>query len=238
MEELIRVKSGIQGLDELLSGGFPPSSTILVTGSAGTGKTTICLNYLVQGALTYNEPGLYISLEEDPDRIIWNAKTSFSWPIEDLVKKKLLKFVRTEVYDFDKLRMLIEDEVDSIGAKRIVIDPTTVLSLYFERPLEIRRGILDLDKMLKKIGCTSFLTSEVAEGASGISAFGIEEFTSDGIIILYYVRMENVFIRALTIRKMRATKHDTGIHPIEITKDGIVVYPSKLLSHPEHHHIA
>lgn len=231
MEELVRVKSGITGLDELISGGFPPSSTVLITGGAGCGKTTMCMNYLVKGALTYNEPGVYVSLEEDPERIIWNAKTSFNWPINELIKKKLLKFVRAEVYDFDKLRMVIEDEVDSIGAKRMVIDPTTVLSLYFEKPLEIRRGLLDLDRMLKKIGCTTLLTSEVAEGLSGISAFGVEEFTADGIIIMYYIRRENVFIRALTIRKMRATKHDTGIHPIEITKDGIVIYTTELLHH-------
>lgn len=231
MEKLVRVKSGIKGLDELISGGFPSASTVLVTGGAGTGKTTMCLNYLIQGALTYKEPGVFISLEEDPERIIWNAKTSFSWPVDDLIKKKLLKFVRAEVYDFDKLRMVIEDEVDSICAKRLVIDPTTVLSLYFEKPLEIRRGILDLDRMLKKIGCTTLLTSEVAEGLSGISAFGVEEFTADGIIILYYLRRENVFVRALTIRKMRATKHDTGIHPIEITKDGVIIYKNKLIKH-------
>jgi KaiC/GvpD/RAD55 family RecA-like ATPase len=227
--EIERINSGVEGLDKLISGGFPKGSTILITGGPGTGKSTLCLNYLVSGALNYNEPGIYISLEEDPPRTIWNIKASFSWPIEELIKKNIIKLVKAEIYDFDKLRMLIEDEVDSIGAKRLVIDPTTVLGLFFERPLEIRRGILDMDRMLKKMGCTSLLTSDVPEGSTGISSFGIEEFTSDGIIILYYLQKRNVFIRALTVRKMRATKHDNGIHPMEITQDGIVVYPKELI---------
>jgi KaiC/GvpD/RAD55 family RecA-like ATPase len=228
--EIERVNSGVEGLDKLISGGFPQGSTILITGGPGTGKSTLCLNYLMIGALKYNEPGIFISLEEDYSRILWNIKASFSWPIEELIKKNIVKIVRAEIYDFDKLRMLVEDEVDSIGAKRLVIDPTTVLSLFFEKPLEIRRGILDLDRMLKKLGCTSLLTSDVPDGGNGISSFGIEEFTSDGIIILYYLQKRNVFVRALTVRKMRATRHDMGIHPMEITKDGIVVYPKELIS--------
>lgn len=229
MEKIERVKSGITGLDELISGGFPKGSTILVTGGPGTGKTTLCLNFLIAGALKYKETGVYLSLEEDPVRMIQNIRASFSWPVEELIKKNIIKIVRAEIYDFDKLRMLIEDEVDSIGAKRLVIDPTTVLSLYFEKPLEIRRGILDLDKMLKKLSCTSMFTSDIPEGRGGISSFGVEEFIADGIIILYYIQRKNILIRALTVRKMRATKHDTGIHPIEIVKDGIIVYTKQLL---------
>ncbi|MEM7825205.1 MAG: ATPase domain-containing protein, partial [Candidatus Aenigmatarchaeota archaeon] len=98
------------------------------------------------------------------------------------------------------------------------------------KPLDIRRGILDLDRMLKKMGCTSMLTSEVQDGGVNMLSFGVEEFTSDGIIIMYFIHKKNIFIRALTVRKMRATKHDTGIHPLEITKNGIVVYPNELIS--------
>lgn len=226
MENIERTKSGIKGLDELISGGFPKESTIMITGGPGTGKTTFSLNYLINGALDYKETGVYISLEEEPTRIINNIKSSFSWPVEELIRKKLLKFVRAELYDFDKLKIMIEDEVDAMKAKRLVIDPTTIVSLFFEKPLEIRRSILDLDRIVKKLGCTSLLVCEVPEGTKGISSFGVEEFVADGIIIMYYIA-NGRFTRALSIRKMRATRHDIGLHPIEITRDGIIVYPTE-----------
>jgi len=229
MENVERIKSGVKGLDELIAGGFPKDSTILVTGTTGTGKTTLCLNFLVNGALKYKEPGVYVSLEEEPERVLSNIKSSFSWPIDELIKKNMIKIVKAEIYDFDKLKILIEDEVDALKAKRLVIDPTTIISLYFEKPLEIRRSIFDLDRAVKKLGCTTLMTSEVSEGTAGISAFGVEEFVTDGIIILFYYTGKEFAkaSRAISIRKMRATKHDTGIHPIEITRDGIVVYPSE-----------
>jgi len=226
MEAVERTKSGIKGLDELISGGFPRESTILITGGPGTGKTTFTLNYLINGALDYKEKGVYVSLEEEPARIINNIKSSFSWPVEELIKKKMLKFVRAELYDFDKLKIMIEDEVDAMKAKRLVIDPTTIISLFFEKPFEVRRNILELDRIVKKLGCTSLLVCEMPEGTKGISAFGVEEFVADGIIIMYYIE-DGRFTRALSVRKMRATRHDIGLHPIEITKDGIVVYPAE-----------
>lgn len=226
METVERTKSGIKGLDELISGGFPRESTIMVTGGPGTGKTTLAINYLVSGAVDYKEKGVYISLEEDPQRTINNIKGSFSWPIEELIKKKMLKFIRAELYDFDKLKIMIEDEVESMKAKRLVVDPTTIISLFFEKPFEVRRSILDLDRTVKKLGCTTLMICEVPEGTKGISVFGVEEFVADGIIIMHYLE-DGKFNRALSIRKMRATRHDIGVHPIEITKDGIVVYPSE-----------
>ncbi|HKZ45600.1 MAG TPA: ATPase domain-containing protein, partial [archaeon] len=112
------------------------------------------------------------------------------------------------------------------------IDPTTIISLFFEKPLEIRRSIIDLDRIVKKLGCTSILVCEIPEGSKGISAFGVEEFVADGIIVMHCYETET-FTRALSIRKMRATKHDIGVHPIEITRDGVVVYPTKRVVYRE-----
>lgn len=226
-KKIERVKSCIQGLDELMEGGFPKDSTILITGGPGAGKSTFCSQFIVKGASEYKEPGVYISLEEDPDRMIKNLELSFGWPVSELVNKKLIFFTRAELYDFNKLKLMIEDYVDKFSASRLVIDPSTVIGMFFEKDLDIRKSILELDKILKRLGCTVLMTCEVPEGRKGISAFGVEEFTVDGIIILYYRREGDVFTRALTIRKMRATKHDTGIHPIEITRDGIIVYPTE-----------
>lgn len=227
MAKLTRVKTGIEGLDELLNGGIPAHSTVLLSGVAGSGKTLFAFQFLYNGIVKYKEPGVYISLEEEPERIIESVRNTFGWDLEKLIRKKMLSVVKAELYNFDKLKMLIQDEVDRIKAKRLVIDQSTILALFFERPLEVRKGIFELSRMLRKLGCTTLLISELTEGKKGISAFGVEEFVVDGVIILYYIKEGNVFTRALSIRKMRNTAHDTGIHPVRITKKGITVYPTE-----------
>lgn len=218
-----RVASGIKGLDTLIRGGFPKWSTILVSGTPGSGKTILSLQFLVNGIMESDEKGVYISLEEDVERIKGYMQSVFGWNLKELEEKKKLILVRSDIYDFDKFKSLIETNVEKIGAKRIVIDPITVISLFFERPLEIRRSLLDLDRLLKRLNCTALLTCEIPEGSTSISSFGIEEFTSDGIVLLSY--FPGLSPRGITVRKMRATDHDTDIHPFEIKHDkGIIVY--------------
>jgi KaiC/GvpD/RAD55 family RecA-like ATPase len=222
-----RTVTGVKGLDDLIRGGFPKGASILVSGGPGTGKTILSLQFLVNGALNYNEKGLYISLEEDVERVKKYMHTTLGWPLEDLEKNKKLLFLKTDVYDFENFKSLIETNAEKIGAKRIVIDPLTVLNLFFERPIEIRRSLLDLDRVLKRLNCTSLLTCEIPEGTNAISSFGIEEFTCDGIILLSY----SVGVpRGIAVRKMRATDHDITIHPFEIKHGkGISVYTTEMV---------
>ncbi|MCS7123028.1 MAG: ATPase domain-containing protein [Candidatus Aenigmarchaeota archaeon] len=221
MRTIKRVSLGIKGLDKLIEGGVPEGSTILLTGSPGTGKTIFSIQFLVHGAMN-KENGLYISMEEDVNRLKHYLEATFAWPLEKLEEEKKLLLLRTEFFDYEKFKLMLETNVEKIEAKRLVIDPITTLSLFFERPLDIRRSLLDLDRLLKKLGCTTLLTCEVPEGSSSISSFGIEEFTSDGIIILkYYV---GNLPRSLVIRKMRATEHSSDEVPFEIKRNvGIIV---------------
>jgi circadian clock protein KaiC len=222
-----QVTTGIKGLDTLLKGGLPKGSTTLVSGTPGSGKTILSMQFLVNGYLQAKEKGFYISLEEDVDRMESYMSKSFGWPIKELRKKGKLILVRSDVYDFEKFKDLIETTVEKNGIERVVIDPITVLSLFFERPLEIRRSLLELDRMLKKLNCTSLLTCEIPEGSNAISSFGIEEFTSDGIIVLTY---KIGAPRGVVIRKMRLVDHDKEIHPFEIKSGkGIIVYPTEKL---------
>jgi len=222
-----QVTTGIKGLDTLLKGGLPKGSTTLVSGTPGSGKTILSMQFLVNGYLQAKEKGFYISLEEDVDRMENYMSKSFGWPIKELRKKGKLILVRSDVYDFEKFKDLIETTVEKNGIERVVIDPITVLSLFFERPLEIRRSLLELDRMLKKLNCTSLLTCEIPEGSNAISSFGIEEFTSDGIIVLTY---KIGAPRGIVIRKMRLVDHDKEIHPFEIKSGkGIIVYPTEKL---------
>jgi len=220
------VPTGIEGLDELLKGGLPSGSTTLVSGSPGSGKTILSLQFLVNCAIR-GENGLYISLEEDVERMKEYLSVAFKWPLEELIKKGRLLMLKSDIYDFEKFKDLIETNVEKMKIKRLVIDPITVLSLFFESPFQIRRSLLELDHMLKKLKCTSLLTCEIPEGSQAISSFGIEEFTCDGIILLFY---KIGAPRGIVIRKMRLIEHDRDVHPFEIkAKKGIVVYPNQKL---------
>jgi KaiC/GvpD/RAD55 family RecA-like ATPase len=224
--EIRRIKSGIPGLDELIEGGILEKSVILLTGSTGTGKTIFALKFLIEGALK-NEAGVYISLQETPQENI-DQMNLFGWPIKKLIKENKILIIQPELYNFDSLLTTIEDSVEKVKAKRLVIDAASIIGLYFENPYKVRKSLLELTELLKKLGCTTIAIDEISENEKGLSAFGVEEFITDGVIIMYYVKKPNEFIRAITVRKMRSTKHSKKIHVLQIKKpEGIVVSPDK-----------
>jgi len=221
MVEPIRTKTGVPGLDEILYGGIPQNNLVVISGDPGSGKTGLVLEYLYNGVIKYNEPGLYISLEESAEEII-NFAELFGWDIKSLMEKKLLNIITVELYDFDKLKNTIEDEVNRLGAKRLVIDPGVVFRLYFDRELDARKRILSLGRMLKRIGCTAIITNEISLDKSS-SLFGLEEYVADGVILLYHTKLEDRFIRSVGILKMRGTKISEKLHPIRITNTGVKI---------------
>ena len=221
MAEPVRTKTGVPGLDDILYGGIPQNNLVVISGDPGSGKTCLCMEYLYSGAVKYNEPGIYISLEESAEELISFAEL-FDWDVKSLVKKGLISLITIELYDFDKLKNTIEDEVSRIGAKRLVIDPGVVFRLYFERELDARKRILSLGRMLKRIGCTALITNEISLDKSS-SLFGLEEYVADGVILLYHTKLEDRFIRSIGILKMRGTKISEKLHPIRITNEGIKV---------------
>lgn len=224
MSSVKRIKTGIKGLDELIEGGIPEKSVVLITGSAGTGKTIFALNFLVEGALN-GEPGVYISLQESPQENIIQMKL-FGWPIEDLIKENKILMIQPELYNFEGLLSVIEDSVEKTKAKRLVIDSASIIGLYFENPYKVRKSLLDLGQLFKRLGCTTLAIDEIKENENTLSAFGVEEFVSDGVIVLYYLRRNNIYIRAITIRKLRSTNHSQKVHPLEIRRPGgVMIYP-------------
>jgi KaiC/GvpD/RAD55 family RecA-like ATPase len=222
--EVKRVKTGIHGLDELLEGGIPERSVVLLTGAAGTGKTLFALNFLIEGALN-NEPGVYISLQESPQENI-NQMKLFGWPIDKLLKENKILMIQPELYNFEGLISVIEDSVEKIKAKRLVIDSASLIGLYFENPYKVRKSLLDLGDLFKRLDCTTIAIDEIKENENTLSAFGVEEFVADGVFVLYYMKRGNIYVRAFTIRKMRSTNHSQKVHPMEIRRPGgVVVYP-------------
>lgn len=216
-----RIKTGVPGLDELLFGGIPTKSLVVINGEPGSGKTILCLEYLYNGIMKYNEPGVFISLEESEDELLTTAR-NFGWDFEKLIKEKKFMISSQQLYDFEQLCSSIETLVEKIGAVRIVIDPGVIFRLYFDKELEARKKILELSRILKRIGCTSIITNELVTG-QGASLFGLEEYVADGVILLYHTKLEDRFVRGAAVLKMRNTRISETIHPIRINSKGIQI---------------
>jgi KaiC/GvpD/RAD55 family RecA-like ATPase len=221
LNEIKRIKSGISGLDELLDGGIPEGNLVVLSGDPGSGKTVFCWQFLFEGITKFNEPGVYISLEESEKTIIEGAM-AFGWDFQKLINENKLKIVVVELYDFERLKNLIEDTILSIKAKRVVIDPGVIFRLFFERELDARKRIVALGKMLKEIDCTTIITNEITLDKQE-SLYGLEEYVADGVILIYHTKVGNHFIRSLGILKMRNTKISEKLKPIQITKRGVEI---------------
>lgn len=224
--DLVRIGTGVEGLDELVEGGIPEKALVLLSGTTGTGKSIFGMEFLVNGALN-GEPGVYVALQENMEETI-NQMRFFGWPVDQLLEEGKLLIVQPELYNYDALLTALEDSIDRIKAKRLVVDSISIIGMYFEDPFKIRKSLIELGQMLKRLGCTTVAISEITESAPGLSPYGVEEFVADGVIVMYYLKKGNTFLRAIAVRKMRTTNHSTKIHPIEIHRPGgIVVYPSE-----------
>jgi KaiC/GvpD/RAD55 family RecA-like ATPase len=219
-----RVKTGVEGFDELVEGGLLKNSFILLSGATGTGKSIFAMNFLAHGAMN-GENGVYVSMEEGYDANKSQMKM-FGWDIDQLQKEKKLIILQPKIYDFDKLVESIQDSIAFIDAKRVVIDSISILQLYFEDKFKTRRSILDLAKTLKNMGVTTIAIAEVDESTPNLSRENVEEFVADGVIVMYLDKQENLLKRGIGVRKLRSTNHSLKIHPMQIKKpNGIVVYP-------------
>ena len=223
-----RVRTGIYGLDEMLQGGLPENHIVLLMGSFGTGKTTIGLQFLVEG-LKAGEPCIFISLEEDKDSIAKNA-ASFGWNLSDAIDKKKLGLFKLEPSDAKTTITRIKSElpkfVKSFGAKRVVLDSVSLLNMMFSDENERRSNLFNLCQLLRSTGATTLLTAEVKDDNPRSSRDGLAEYTADGVLLLQSDENKEGGEVQLTIRvlKMRRTAHSRRVKPYSITDKGIVVH--------------
>jgi KaiC/GvpD/RAD55 family RecA-like ATPase len=237
--------TGIHGLDEMLNGGIPKGRVISVFGGPGAGKTTFALHFLHSGASFYDEPGIYVSLDEPPKDILRNY-SGFEWNLEELEKKDKLLFLDASLfkkvsrvmkipkndkatsekdYSLATLGSLINGTVEKTGAKRIVIDPMSTLIFQYPNPQERRLAVMDLLTTLRaQTDCTSLIIMDLR--ASTLEReYQIEEYLTHGTIILQTISQpETGLTRVALIQKMRGTEHDTQPRPYIITKQGIQVF--------------
>ncbi|MFH1256479.1 MAG: ATPase domain-containing protein [Candidatus Diapherotrites archaeon] len=222
-----RVQTGIKGFDELVQGGIPRGSTVLLGGGAGTCKTIFGIHFIYQGAVKFNEPGLYVTLESNVKNITWNLE-NFGWDVKKLQDKNMVRVYKLNLNAKENVEMQIDAELDAIaqivkemGAKRIVVDSTTAFAVWIKEPGAIRSLLYRFTEGLKELGCTSLLISETKGMRNDFSAFGVEEFVADAVIALYFTPPH----RSIFVRKMRGTNHSKGVHPFEITNTGLDVKP-------------
>jgi len=249
-----KVVTGITGLDKALNGGFPRGSIILLSGGAGTGKSTLAMQYLIEGAKK-GEKGLYISTEQN-ERELHKMGKGFGWDLEGLQKKQFLYIKHFDVVKSDNFLERIYELYTDFQPKRIVIDSLTTLTdamfisdmkddssfsmaqvIESVSPIPKTERIIGKTMMYHLIGklklfdATVILTSELQEGTEALSADGISEFICDGVCVLHYLGIiGGSNSRTLQIRKMRYTDHNKSYLPYEIkSKKGLLVHEDEAM---------
>ncbi|MEK6948882.1 MAG: ATPase domain-containing protein [Nanoarchaeota archaeon] len=226
--ELERVPTGIKGLDDAMAGGFIKGSINLVAGCPGSGKSIFAMQYLVNGAKKYNEPGVYITFEERTNKLT-EYMGNFGWDLKDLVANKKIGILEQSPVDIKKatakeLLGLKFKIVRELKAKRLVIDSMSAFSLLFNDDFERRTAHMQLFEMLRDWGVTALLTAEY--DVEDHKAMPLD-FEVDSIVWLYNMKKTDVRTRALEIYKMRGSKHLQKIFPLEISDKGIIIYPEQ-----------
>lgn len=241
LKQLSKSPTGISGLDEITDGGLPTGRPTLVCGAAGSGKTLLSLEFIVRGAMQFNEPGVFVAFEEKADELIMNV-ASLGFDLKDLQKKGLVKLDhvhidRTEIeetgeYDLDGLFIRLGYAIDSIGAKRVVLDTIENLFSGLDNQGILRAELRRLFGWLKEKGVTAIITGE--RGESSLTRQGLEEYVSDCVILLDHRVSNQISTRLLRIIKYRGSLHGTNEYPFLIDEDGISVLPvtSLLLNAP------
>jgi circadian clock protein KaiC len=229
---LSKCPTGIQGLDEITRGGFPRGRPTLVCGAAGCGKTLLALEFLLRGANEFGEPGAFIFFEESETELAQNV-ASLGFDLPDLVKKKRIALdhvhiERSEIeetgeYDLEGLFVRLNLAIDSVGAKRVVLDTLEALFAGLPNEAVLRAELRRLFRWLKDKGVTALITAEL--GRNQLTRHGLEEYVSDCVILLDHRVNERIATRHLRVVKYRGSQHGTNEYPFLIGNDGISVLP-------------
>jgi circadian clock protein KaiC len=232
LPELPKCPTGIHGLDEIMFGGFPRGRPTLVCGGPGCGKTLLGMEFLVRGATEFDEPGVCLSFEENAADLSANV-SSLGFDLDDLIarKKLAIDYVHLErslveetgEYDLEALFVRIAYAVDSVGAKRVLLDSIESLFAGLENESILRAELRRLFRWLKDRGLTSVITAE--RGTGSLTRHGLEEYISDCVILLDHRVLESVFTRRLRVVKYRGSTHGTNEYPFLIDNSGISVLP-------------
>ena len=231
-ERLEKAPSGIAGLDEITLGGLPRGRATLICGSAGCGKTMLGIEFLVKGARDYSEPGVFVAFEETKNELVVNA-ASLDFDLGKLVREGKLaidhvhvdpnEIAETGDYDLEGLFIRLKYAIESVGAKRVVLDTIETLFSGFSNTVLLRAEIRRLFQYLKSFGVTAIITGE--RGENSLTRFGLEEYVADCVILLDHRVADQITTRSLRIVKYRGSSHGTNEYPFIIDEQGFSVLP-------------
>jgi circadian clock protein KaiC len=229
---LPKAATGIDGLDEITGGGLPKGRPTLICGGPGCGKTLLAVEFLVRGATQFDEPGVFITFEESAEELAQNVR-SLGFDLDALIAEKKLaidhvRVERSEIeetgeYDLEGLFLRLGFAIDSVGAKRIVLDTIESLFSGFTNEALLRSELRRLFRWLKDRGMSAVITGE--RGERSYTRQGLEEYVSDCVILLDHRVNEQTSTRRLRIVKYRGTMHGTNEYPFIIDEDGFSVLP-------------
>lgn len=229
---LAKSATGIRGLDEITGGGLPAGRPTLVCGGTGCGKTMLAMEFLVRGAADHGEPGVFMAFEETAEELTENV-ASLGFDLQDLVARKRLlldyvhversEFEETGEYDLEGLFIRLGHAIDSIKARRVVLDTIEGLFAGLPNQAVVRAELRRLFRWLKQKGVTVIMTGERGEGT--LTRYGLEEYVSDCVISLDHRVVDQVTTRRMRVVKYRGSSHGTNEYPFLIDQDGISVWP-------------
>ena len=241
LPQLAKAPTGIEGLDEITGGGLPAGRPTLVSGTAGCGKTMLALEFLVRGATQFGEPGVFMMFEENAAELTANVR-SLGFDLEKLAAEKMIaldyvhidriEIEETGEYDLEGLFIRLGHAIDSIGAKRVVLDTVEALFAGLPNHAVLRAELRRLFGWLKDRGMTAIITGEKGDG-NAITRFGLEEYVADCVIVLDQRIRDQISTRRLRVLKYRGTAHGMNEYPFLIGANGFSVLPitSLLLDH-------
>ncbi|MBD2041155.1 circadian clock protein KaiC [Microcoleus sp. FACHB-672] len=229
-----KIRTMIEGFDDISHGGLPVGRTTLVSGTSGTGKTMLAVQFLYNGITIFEEAGVFVTFEESPADIIKNA-SSFGWDLQGLIDEGKLFILDASPdpegqdvvgsFDLSALIERIQYAIRKYKAKRVSIDSVTAVFQQYDAAAVVRREIFRLVARLKQVGVTTIMTTERVEEYGQVARFGVEEFVSDNVVIVRNVLEGERRRRTMEILKLRGTTHMKGEYPFTMTDEGINIFP-------------
>ncbi len=236
----LKIRTGIPGFDLIVDGGLKEGKTIVLSGESGSGKSTFGMQFLHNGASDFEEPGIFVTLTQSPQELISDFD-GYGWDIQKLVDEEKILIIdarpfkmddemfesdllcETEPFPFTHLTQLILQGIKKIGAKRLVVDSLSVLSMQYGNQFNTRQGIQRMIHALDEKKCTSIIISESLD-----SRTPPEWYAASGIVILNHIQKTNTMERSIQVIKMRGTKHSEQTYPIRFNENGYHVLHPRL----------